>query len=148
MNIIFYRNLSDVNYVDKVIQEVYTLTGSIIGECSVTDPVISIQIQGEVKPFNYFYIPEFGNRYYYVTNNTVVRTGVYEISGHVDVLMTYRDGIRNCSALINRQENLRNLYLDDDRFKVTARRKYGVSTFSNSPAGGTQMVLIAAGGLA
>lgn len=147
MNIILYRNNSDVNYITKNISKVYELTGFLIGECSVTDPVINIEFDGDIKSFNYFYIPEFAGRYYYLTNFVMIRTGLYQISGHVDVLMTYAPQIKLCTGLINRQENLYNLYLDDDKFKVNANRRYGVKTFPGEPpASGAKMVLIAAGG--
>ena len=62
-------------------------------------------------------IEEF-NRSYFITNIRAIRTNVYEITGHVDVLSTYADYIKDCTALIRRQENKWNLYLNDSVFKV------------------------------
>ena len=57
-------------------------------------------------------------RSYFVNNITSVRNGVFEISAHVDVLSSFKTQIRGNAAIIRRQENKWNLYLNDGVFKV------------------------------
>lgn len=147
MTIVLYKNNSDINYLDKNLELIDSLTGSLRGECSVTDPTILIESEYVFANVNYFYIPEF-NRYYYVKSITSVNTNLWLISGHVDVLGTYKEAIRANDALVTRQQNLYNLYLDDDRLHITSRRLHATKTFPGGPAIGTggSVVIILAGG--
>ena len=49
----------------------------------------------------------------------------------VDVLMTFRDEIKNMEAIIKRQENNYNLYLDDGIFKAYQNTKHKLLKFPN-----------------
>lgn len=117
-NIIMQVNYSDKKALDKTITDVITLTGALKEGTSVVDPVIIVT--GDILNYigsNYMTIQEF-NRQYFITNIKALRTNVYEISAHVDVLSTYASDIRTNTALLRRQENKWNLYLNDGVFKV------------------------------
>ena len=104
--------------LDKDVSTIQTVTGTLKETTSIIDPVV--KIQGNVSSFkncNYMYIPEFG-RYYFVTDISSVTNTIFEVSGHVDVLMTYRAQIRDNNAIVRRQANSWNLYLNDGSFKV------------------------------
>lgn len=52
-------------------------------------------------PYNYFSMTVGGiNRYYWITNIVSVRNNLFEVSGHVDVLATYRNSIIGASAYL------------------------------------------------
>lgn len=123
ISIAFYSNASEKNVVDKnIISQFQTSTVDLKDSCSVTDPVLIVNvtstntIQKLIRAVNYCYITDF-RRYYYVTNITILRNAVFEVSCHVDVLMSYKDSIRSNTAIILRQENNFNLYLNDGVFK-------------------------------
>lgn len=121
MTIKFYENLSDKNHVDKVITQVGTdITGTLRDDCSIINPVLQLEnFSGlDLTRVNYAYIVEFG-RYYYI-NNITLKNKLYEISMHVDVLMSYKNSIRTNTAVVSRQENHYNLYLQDGVFKTEA----------------------------
>lgn len=61
-------------------------------------------------------IPQF-NRSYFI-EDCVLINGLWEVTGHVDVLETYKAQILNNDAVIKRQQNKYNLYLDDPDFRV------------------------------
>lgn len=114
-----YKNIAENNRVDKTnyITSVGVLQGSLREECSITDP--SIIIQSDSLPnFNYVYIPIW-NRYYYVNEITSVRYGLWRISLHVDVLMTYKLDILNLNAIIGRQEYKYNRYIVDRNLPIS-----------------------------
>lgn len=147
MTITLYDNRSDNNYINKRIYEITTVVGTLRDSCSVLEPTILIEAEN-LSRANYMHIPEFG-RYYYITNIVSVRTGLWAISGHVDVLYTYSSEIRSCGAIIARQQNLYNLYLDDDKFLVNAQRMFTAHTFPNrlsEVSSGPAFVLTIAGG--
>lgn len=116
-NVQFYINSSENNRLTKDIALQTTLTGTLKNECSVVDPIVLVA--GNVSTFsgiNYMYIPEF-KRYYFINNVRSIRSNLVEITGHVDVLMSFADGIRSNSAIIKRQEGQWNLYLNDGSLK-------------------------------
>lgn len=131
MTIKIYKNLSDNNILDKNITQLGNdLTGTLREDCSVIDPVITIEdyTNFNIKQANYAYITEFG-RYYYINNIICRNNGMFELHMHVDVLKTYAGGIRSNSAVIARQENLYNLYLADGVFKTYANPHYEIRKF-------------------
>ena len=82
------------------------VTGTLKDECSIMDPVFTIEpLMANVAPygFTYAYISDF-NRYYFV-NNWVWNFGVWECSMHVDVLASFRTQIGNLSEYILRTDS-------------------------------------------
>lgn len=118
MNIILYQNISEYNAVNKTINNLTTLTGTLREESSIIDPIITISdIDSYVGSMNYAYIPEF-NRYYFITNIETIRNKLWRVSFHVDVLYTYREQIKSNSAIIERNETQYDLKLNDGLFKT------------------------------
>ena len=64
---------------------------------------------------NYMEIPIF-NRKYFITDIRSIGRDRWEVSAHVDVLDTYASAIKSNTAVIRRQENVYNLYLNDPDF--------------------------------
>lgn len=124
MIITLYQNVSPPNYVNKDIQYVEIIEGVLRTPASVTDPVISIA-RNSPTGFNYAHIAEYG-RYYFLTGVSTVTDKLLSVSFHVDVLMTYKDSIANMQAIIKRQENRFNLYLDDGIFKAYQNTKHKI----------------------
>lgn len=127
MTIKLYKNYSDKNVVDKnVYQYGADITGTLRDDCSIINPVIAIEGLDDLT-VNYAYIPEFG-RFYYI-NNIVCKRNLFELQMHVDVLMTYKSGIRSNTAVISRQQNNYNLYLQDGVFKTYANPHLEIRQF-------------------
>ena len=118
MNITIQRNESDDRAFNKSISTIANMTGYLRDDSSVIDPVILVE--GGISTLagaNYMTISEFG-RSYFITNIESVRNNLVRVTGHVDVLTTYKDAILANTGIIRRQENLWTLYLDDGSFKV------------------------------
>lgn len=117
-SIVLQRNSSENNKVDKTLTTITTMTGTLKNETSIIDPVIFFEASlSDLKNCNYCTISDFG-RSYFVNNIRSIRNGLVELSCHVDVLSTYKSQIRQQFALVKRQENYWNLYLNDGSFKV------------------------------
>lgn len=92
------------------VAEMYPVTGELLSECSVTQPVIAVSnIPGygngdlrTISPhnFTYAYIEDF-DRYYYIDNWTY-SPPVWRASMSVDVLASYRENIFRCSEYVAR----------------------------------------------
>ena len=131
-----YTNNSEENRVDKELTDITTLTGTLRAQSSIIDPVIIAELETVPKQANYMYIAEFG-RYYFIKNIVCVRTGVYEITAHVDVLTSFADQLRECRGIIRRSENDWNTYLNDGVFKTyqipQTVCKYFTTGFATTP---------------
>ena len=102
MDITLYTNNSEKNKLDKNLSNAKTFSGKLREESSIVNPSILIQIENP-SSFNYAYIPEF-NRYYFLTDMTSVRTNIWELSMHVDVLMSFKDSIKSTSIILSDTE--------------------------------------------
>lgn len=124
MTINLYRNTSPPNYLNKNLIPVDSINGTLREPTSILDPTIMLE-RSAPTGFNYMEIPAF-NRYYVVTGVSSIANNLIAVSGHVDVLMTYKSEIRSCEAVIRRQENKFNLYLDDGIFKAYQNTKHKI----------------------
>lgn len=127
MFINLYNNTSPPNYVNKSIAEVISLEGTLREPTSIIDPVVIVE-RNSPMGFNYAHIPIF-NRYYFITGISSETNSLVAIAMHVDVLMTYKEQIANMNAIIKRQENQYNLYLDDGIFKAYQNTKHKIIKF-------------------
>jgi len=117
-DIVLQFNASEKNKVTKDVTDVLTLTGELRSETSIVDPVILVSGDlSTISGCNYMTISVFG-RSYFITNIRSIRTGLIEISAHVDVISSFADEIKTNRAIIRKQENQWNLYLNDGSFKV------------------------------
>ena len=117
-DIMLQRNNSERNRVTKEISEILTVSGELKAETSIIDPVIIIECDlSAVVGCNYISIPAFG-RSYFVNNIRSIRSRLVEFSCHVDVLSSFATEIRSNTAIVRRQENNWNLYLNDGTFKI------------------------------
>lgn len=130
MNVKFYTNLSEKNAVNKNITLLDDFTGTLREESSIIDPVITFTSLSNLSACNYAYILEFG-RYYFVSDITCVRNNYYQVSMHVDVLMTYKDQILANSAIIERNEAQFDLKINDGLFKTQQNPRIAQFEFPN-----------------
>lgn len=116
--ILIQRNNSENNRVTKDVTLLSTIEGTLRQETSIIDPVFIIA--GDLDDYvgvNYCTVDSFG-RSYFVSNIRSVRSGLVELTCHVDVLSSFAQQIRANTAIIRRQENQWNLYLNDGTFRV------------------------------
>lgn len=150
MRVTFYKNLSDSSHITKALDEINSTQCYIrdIGGMSILDPILTIEGPEEISKANYLYIDSF-ERYYFVNNVGVSVNGLYTFDCHVDVLMSWRNNILSCKGIIARQENIYNLYIDDDKFIINANRMVVSKEFPYEPPKGNEgksFVLSIAGG--
>lgn len=121
ISISFGSTSSEKRQLDKDVYYSVSFTGTLRNETGVVDPTILVQANvSTIAGCNYMSIPAF-HRYYFITEIKSVSNGLCEVSGHCDVLSTYKAGIRTNRAVIGRsaQEGNWNLFLTDPMMKVT-----------------------------
>lgn len=149
MKLTLYKCDAEKNKVNKSrnLTMPYTIEGTLRAESSVIDPVIMIKKDNPtVSMYNYIYIPDF-KRYYFITNITSIRTDLWEISMHVDVLYTWASYIRTNYAVIDKSQNSNfNWYLDDNSLVFDSHVYNEIKPFTSGFNEQGTNILICAGG--
>ncbi len=148
MEITLYTNESEKNKLEKTITNSILLEGNLRDESSIINPIILISSNKEDIPYmyNYAYIPAFG-RYYFITDIESVRTGIWRVSMHVDVLMSYKEQIKNLNVIINNSEETgANNYLSGNQWITNVKNTTSIVNFPNGLNDNGEFILITAGG--
>lgn len=124
------RNTSPINKVDKTLNLVGTITGTLRSESNLVDPVILIE-QDDLPYFNYMTIEEF-HRSYFIREIKSVRNKLWEIHAHSDPLMSFKTDFLQNTAVISRNQSNYDLLLNDGMFKCRQNSRIGYLSF---PAG-------------
>lgn len=152
INVTLYQNDSEANKIGKDLTTILTMSGNLRDEIEVTQPVLYVEADNpaDIITSNYMYIPEF-YRYYFITNIRCVRNKIYELSGRVDVLESFKDTIKTHKAIIERskQGKFYNKRLTDNAVRLYSnpiylRRHSGFNKFVYSD--NTGFILAVAGG--
>lgn len=117
-NILLRRMTSEKIKLNKTCTTIQSVTGTLKDGTSIIDPVFLIQ--GNLATFrdcNYVEVDAF-KRNYFVNDIKTVRNNLFELHCHVDVLSTYKVGIRANRAIIKKSQNNFNTLLNDGSFKV------------------------------
>ena len=116
--IVLQNNKSEQNKIGKNIDNILTVSGVLKDETSILSPSILVNADLDaLTSANYMTIDSFGRKYF-ITDIKSIRRGLVQINGRCDVLETYKDYIKQQTAVIARQENRWNLYLNDSIFKT------------------------------
>lgn len=130
MTIKLYKIPDDRKQVDKTIIDI-GVDATILGTLSnvhikentnILKPTIEIAYNSLYATANYMYVPEW-RRYYHLEPPTVGAQRMF-FQGSVDVLYTYRTGIRALQVIVERQEEKSKgkLYMVDKAFKSEVRK--------------------------
>ena len=126
------------NVVDKIVSgEIIKTNVHPVHPCSILQPTLEIDANTTLYEYNYAYIPDFG-RYYYMSAPTLTTGGKMIVQLSVDVLKTYANSIRMCSATILRTEGAPTL-VPDDKLPIDSNRyfvqgiDFGATPFTNIP---------------
>ena len=136
------RVVNKSSYLTSIFSDTITIKE----QCDLIDPVIYLNTSTSIINCNY--MQAFG-RYYFIREKTLIKGNLYAIHAHEDVLYTFKDQILTQEGVIARQENKYNLYLDDEKYKVTGQVTERTLKFSKSPlTKSLQYVLLTTGGRA
>lgn len=150
MDIVLYKNLSDLNHISKNIISLATVSAVLKNETEITSPVI--RLKTAMPPgANYCYIPAF-ERYYYINKQNIIPGGINELSLQCDVLMSFKSIILDSTVIAERSTNHCNKSLPDN-LPLLAKRNViykkliggiGESDFfgSDKPGGASYSILL------
>lgn len=121
-----YNNLSDVNIVDKNLNNENIVEGDFRAKVDIQTPILGLI--GEFYNYNYCYIPLL-KRYYFVDKITMERKNFTVVHCRIDVLMTYKKDIRNSYALLSRATEYNPYY--DGGYSYENRDNFRQLNFKN-----------------
>lgn len=145
MNIKLFINSHDEKVVNKTLEYIADVQGTLKGDAAVETPTLEMQYRTDILKCNYCYIPDFGR--YYFCKVTVSQQRVY-IECDCDVLMSFMRQVGDSKAIVRRSEqsNKYNLYLNDPYFMTLAKNVVEVIHFPNDDVfNGYSYVLTVAG---
>lgn len=140
-DIVLMNNQEELNKITKNPATVMTLSGTLREQTDIVNPQINIEYNGTLTNVNYMYIAEF-HRYYFITKIESVRTGLWRVYAHCDVLKTYAEGILGTEAVVARSETRYNLLINDSMFKVYSNPRLQIIKFPNTFNDATSYVLV------
>ena len=146
MQIKFYYNSSEKNKIGKSLSKELTMNGNLRDECSVINPTILVE-HSNLSDYNYVYIPEF-NRYYFITEMTIVRNNLWRISLKVDVLESFKTDILNLNCIVDKQQNQSySNNIDDGSYINKADSFIEIANYQNGFNSSGEFILITAGAI-
>ena len=90
---------------------------------SIIEPELLVRKDNptDIFKWNYFTIPDYNNRGYFVTDIISETSKLWWVKGQVDVLGTYHDQIMETDAFVMYSKSRYNSMIPDERVKVTDR---------------------------
>lgn len=139
-------NSSDNRTINKTISTIVSLSGTMRQETSIINPVFTLEADlTTLACCNYFTVDELG-RSYYIKDIISLRNGLVQITGHIDVLYTYRNAILSQQAVIGRSENKYNLYMDDASWYINCKKRRKVINFPSAFVTNDNIIMTVIGG--
>lgn len=145
MDIYFYTISDEKNKLNKTLGTATEFSGTLKEQTSIIKPSIIIEASN-LSGYNYIYIPSFG-RYYFITDIVSVRNNLWRVSGIVDVLMSFKNGIKTIPIiLVNTELTGTENYMSGDTWKTTVKTKTDIINFSSGLNSSGEYILITSGG--
>lgn len=131
--IVFRKCISPVHKFDKDFDSgSLSVSVDLKESTDIFKPTFIILTSDNLWEYNYIDAIESFGRKYFVTDIRSIYNNRYEVDAKTDVLSTWPSRIRSNSAVIRRQQNLFNLYLDDPDFHVLNYEKIQTLQFPTS----------------
>ena len=97
----------------------------------IINPTYNVEFFDNIYNTNYLY-DDTTKRYYYVNNIEMDSGGRVNLYCDVDVLMSFATEIKKVTATVDRNENTKNGYLVDSRYKTYAYEQIVAKRFPNA----------------
>lgn len=114
------------------------------------DPELTLASTDDLSAYNYMHVGAPVNRYYFI-KPTILKTGLWKLNAHEDVLMVFATAIKLQSGILARSSTpgKYNTYLSDQFFEQLAYRRVQTLLFSATPFstnGGNYYLVTTSGG--
>ena len=133
MKIDLYKNTSEENAIEKIITGKKTIEGTLKTTIDITDFSVIFNFFEDWNNYNYVYIEKL-KRYYFVESKRIVNNSLVEYELIEDVLMSFKDLIREQNILLTESETAfngsKNNYTAEN--KLTVANSYEMEDLFNT----------------
>lgn len=137
MKIDLYKNTSEENAIEKIIVDKKTIEGTLKTTIDITDFSVIFNFFEDWNNYNYVYIAKL-NRYYFVESKRIINNSLVEYDLIEDVLMSFKDLIREQNILLTESETAfngsQNNYTAEN--KLTVVNSYEMEDLFNTDKSG------------
>lgn len=137
MKIDLYKNTTEENAIEKIIVDKKTIEGTLKTTIDITDFSVIFNFFEEWNNYNYVYIEKL-KRYYFVESKRIVNNSLVEYDLIEDVLMSFKDLIREQNILLTESEKAfngsKNNYIAEN--KLTVANSYEMEDLFNTNKSG------------
>lgn len=144
MVINLYKNTSPEIQLSKTLSTSKSVNAVLKQDCSITNPVLILS-DVNIGDCNYFQMPDFGGRYYFINSIITHEANILEIYGRVDVLMSFKTDILASTGIIERNETEYTKYIQDSKYSVLSYERIQTKVFPNSFPNNGNLILVVAG---
>lgn len=137
MKIDLYKNTTEENAIEKIIIDKKTIDGTLKTTIDITDFSVIFNFFEDWNNYNYVYIEKL-KRYYFVESKRIVNNSLVEYDLIEDVLMSFKDLIRQQNILLTESETAfngsKNNYTAEN--KLTVANSYEMEDLFNTDESG------------
>ena len=137
MKIDLYKNTTEENAIEKIIVDKKTIDGTLKTTIDITDFSVIFNFFEDWNNYNYVYIEKL-KRYYFVESKRIVNNSLVEYDLIEDVLMSFKDLIREQNILLTESEmtftGSKNNYTAEN--KLTVANSYEMEDLFNTNESG------------
>ena len=137
MKIDLYKNTTEENAIEKIIVDKKTIDGTLKTTIDITDFSVIFNFFEDWNNYNYVYIEKL-KRYYFVESKRIVNNSLVEYDLIEDVLMSFKDLIRQQNILLTESETAfngsKNNYTAEN--KLTVANSYEMNDLFNTDESG------------
>lgn len=137
MKIDLYKNTTEENAIEKIIVDKKTIEGTLKTTIDITDFSVIFNFFEDWNNYNYVYIEKL-KRYYFVESKRIVNNSLVEYDLIEDVLMSFKDLIREQNILLTESETAftgsKNNYTAEN--KLTVANSYEMEDLFNTNKSG------------
>ena len=137
MKIDLYKNTTEENAIEKIIIDKKTIEGTLKTTIDVTDFSVMFNFFEDWNDYNYVYIEKL-KRYYFVESKRILNNSLVEYDLIEDVLMSFKDLIRQQNILVTESEiafnGSKNNYISEN--KLTVANSYEMEDLFNTDKSG------------
>ena len=137
MKIDLYKNTSEENAIEKIIVDKKTIEGTLKTTIDITNFSVIFSFFDNWNSYNYVYVEKL-KRYYFVNSKRIVNNSLIEYDLIEDVLMSFKDLIKNQNILLSESETAfsgsQNNYTSEN--KLTVANNYEMEDLFNTNKSG------------
>ena len=134
MTVTFYNCDEKVIKMDKVLTSGTACTGAATTPVDTVDATFRVEAtEAVVDGSNYIMVDTTPTRYYWILSKNAITANLWEIRCKCDLRKSASAAIKASTGVVARNESNYNMYLEDGKIPISAKKSVSVLNFPNTP---------------